>query len=32
MGSKCVWTSSIVFEEKMIGPRADKEENRTSEE
>jgi len=27
MGSKCVWTSSIFFKEKMIGPRAAKEEN-----
>jgi len=29
MGSKCVWTSPIFFEEKMIGPMADKEENGT---
>jgi hypothetical protein len=29
MDSKCVWTSSIFFKEKLIGPRAAKEENGT---
>jgi len=27
MSSKCIWTSSIFFEEKKIGQTADKEEN-----